>query len=577
MILHELVRLYDRLAATEGDEPSPVPAYGFTMEKVSFCIVLSETGEFVGIEDIRKELDGKSVPVRRAVPAHGNRTSGIRPFFLCDNVAYLLGKDFKGKPERAIRCFEASKEFHRQMAAGVASGSPLLSVSRFLDRWNPSRWVDSQTRDGIETAWLVLRIDGQQRFVHDHPDAISAWEDHNGGDVRKLPSGTCLVTGQSEKLSRLQPAIKGIGPKAETSIVTFNLDSFWSYGKKHGENAPISDRVAHKYVAGLNYMTESRERHFVLADSTVVFWAEQETEFSNMFGFVFSGSRGDTAATEHLRVNLDRLRLGKPLDEMDTNVRFFVLGLAPNSSRLAIRFWLRDTVGGFAVHLSEHLLDCEIERQYPNEPEVVPIWRLVNESAARYSGSGNARKVSYGDPNPRLAAEVTRAVLMGTHYPGQLLSAYLGRIRADREINRTRMTAIKAVINRRRRTHGEKEVPVALQTDYPSVGYQLGRLFAALEKAQALALGDVNANIKDRYFGAASSTPGRVFPILMRLSQHHVAKAESGRWIDKIIGQVMEDVVDFPSHLNLEEQGLFAIGYYHQRNSFFRKKESTEE
>jgi CRISPR-associated protein Csd1 len=580
MILHELVRLYERLAEDDGSGDAAVPPYGFTTEKVSFAIVITADGDFLRLDDIRVNSGTKQVPIQMPVPAHWKRPgAGITPFFLCDNAGFLLGLDYKEKPDRTTRSFEASRDHHIGAAQHAENRSPLWSVAQFFRKWDPETLDKEDLDRALATANLVFRIDGVRGFIHQTSEAKDVWVKLKGQDSDQNTIGTCLVTGEKAPLSRIHNPIKGVfgGQSSGTSIVSFNKDSFRLFGKTQGENAPTSDRAAFQYVAALNHLTANKEKHFLLADSTVVFWAERDTQFANVFEMVFSKGADDAAATEEVRVNLDRLRQGKPLDDMDPDTKFYVLGIAPNASRLAIRFWLRDTVGTFADRLRDHLRDSEIEKQYDSEHDVVPIWRLVNESAARYSGSGKTRKASYGDPNPRLAAELMKSVLTGAAYPAVMLSAYLGRIRADREINRIRVAAIKAVVNRRRRFSKGKEVPVALQKDYPSIGYQLGRLFAALEKAQTLALGDINATIKDRYFGAASSTPGRVFPILMRLSQHHVAKAEHGRWIDRVIGEVMDAIGDFPSHLKLEEQGMFSIGYYHQRNDFYSKKSKTEE
>lgn len=580
MILQELVRLYDRLAQTETDDGPVVPPYGFTTEKVSFAIVITTDGDFVRIDDLRDLSGKKPVPVQMQVPNHWKRPgSGITPFFLCDTATFLLGLDLNDQPERAAQSFKASHELHARLAEGLRLESTVVSVTRFFEKW-PEANIDTSSlpQDLHLGGNLVFRIDGGYRLVHESTDARDVWLKRTVQADTEKRQGTCLISGARAPIELVHPSIKGIrnGQSSGTSIVSFNLDAFESLGKQQGHNAPVSSQAAFQYVAALNHLTSAPDRRFFLADSTVVFWAERKTNFENVFAMTFSDYEGQ--ASEEIRVNLQRLKAGKQLQDIDSSIQFSVLGLAPNVSRLSIRFWLHDTVGAFAQRISEHLHDSEIEKQYPTEPDVVPIWRMVNESATRYSGSGKTRRATYGEPNPRLAAELTRAVLTGTAYPTMLLSAFLARMRADGEINRIRTAAVKAVINRRYRKLERKEVPMALQTDYPSVGYQLGRLFAALERAQKLALGEsINATIKDRYFGAASSTPGRVFPILIRLSQHHIAKAEYGSWIDRVIGEVMEEVKEFPSHLKIEEQGLFAIGYYHQRNAFFKRTTKTEE
>ena len=579
MILTELTRLYDRLADMQHDNEPLVPPYGFSIEKVSFCLIVRPDGELVRVEDVRDHAGTRPVPVSMDVPLHWKRPgSGVTPFFLCDNSAYLLGADAKGNLERSAACHAASLQMHAALAEKASDDSQLQAVAAFLKQATALSSSELDYYDELIAGGnIVFRVDGHRFYVHQTADATRLWMDWMASAHQGVPKGTCLVTGESGPIAAVHPAIKGVrgGQSTGVSIVSFNLDAFCSYGKSQGYNAPISDSAAFKYVAALNHLTADYKHRIQIADSTTVFWAERHTPFESVFQIAFSGDF-DGEGDDAVRVQLLRLRDGKPLDQIDEDVRFFVLGLAPNSARASVRFWLRDTVGTFARHLSEHLSDCAIERQYENQHEIVPIWQLVNESARRYVGSGRERKTINGDPNPMLASALTRAVLTGVEYPRTLLAAFVGRVRADGEVNYVRMSAIKAVISRRRRRNQKEEVPMALQKDFQSTGYQLGRLFAALERAQRAALGEINATIKDRYFGAASSTPARVFPILLRLSQHHIAKADWGRAADRTIAEIVDGITEFPKYLNLEEQGLFAIGYYHQRNEFFKRKEERE-
>lgn len=579
MILQELVRLYDRLSSEQRSGSSAVPPYGYSSEKVSFCAVITDHGELVRIEDIRDQTGKKPRPVLMHVPEHTKRTVGVQPFFLCDNAIYLLGLDTKGKPERAAACHEATLELHQRAAAQTDEGSELRAAAAFLE--DAPQLSEDQLLFSEELtagANLVFRLDGVHHYVHQSDAAARVWGSLLAERLESAQSGSCLVTGEYAPLAVLHPPIKGIrgGQSTGTSLVSFNLDAFTSYGKDQGLNAPVSDVAAFKYVAALNHLTGSNERKVMIGDATTVYWAERASRFENVFGFAFGGD-SDDESSQHVRSQLLRLRDGKPLSEVDPEISFYVLGLAPNAARASVRFWLKDTVGAFAQHLAQHLQDCGIERQFDSEPETIPIWRFVKESARRYVGSGRDRKVIDMDPNPTIVAAVARSILSGSDYPAGMLSAVVRRARSDGEINYVRMAALKAVITRFRRRNGRKEVPMALDRENDSIGYQLGRLFAALERAQRAALGEVNATVKDRYYGAASSTPGRVFPILMRLSQHHIAKAQWGAAVDRIIGDVVDRIGAFPAYLSLEEQGLFAIGYYHQRNDFFRKKDKEEE
>ncbi len=572
MILQELVALYDRLASNgEAD----LPTQGWSREQVSFALVIDDRGALVAVEDLRDTRDGTPRPARMTVPAHPKRSIAVEPAFLCDNSSYLLGADGKGKPERALQCLRAARELHKQASELVPNSPELRAVSEFLDSWNPANAETLEYAKEITGGGnIVFRISGRHAFVHEDQAAVGAWKQLQREDSGDADAMVCLVTGKAAPPARLHPSIKGVkgGQATGTSIVSFNKEAFASYGKIQGLNSPVSELAAFKYVTALNRLLAGRENRLTIGDATTVFWAERSTQFENVFNLILGG--GDSGA-EEIRVALERMRAGKPLAEIDPGIRFFVLGLTPNQSRLSVRFWLRDTVGHLSADLSDHLRDCSVEKRYSSEPDVVSLWHLVTETGTRRYGEKGKKPVR-DDPSPTLLSALTEAVLTGVDYPAALLGAMVRRIRADGEVHYFRITGIRAVINRGRRKSNKEELPMALDESLVSPGYQLGRLFAVLEKAQSDAVPGINATIKDRYYGAASSTPGRVFPILIRLTQHHVAKAEWGRATDRIMAGVMDAVSEFPATLNLEQQGLFALGYYHQRNALYRKREEGE-
>jgi CRISPR-associated protein Csd1 len=571
MILTELVRLYERLLK---EVETDVPAFGFSTEQVSFCLVIAQDGTLIDVEDVRDHEGKTPRGIPQSVPAHDKRAVNIRPFFLCDNATYLLGLDAKGKPERTAKCHESSRKLHTELADSAPSVSPLRAIAAFFDRWKPEQAEGLPYFEEIRKGGnLVFRIDGQTGFVHGLEDVVQAWSDYVSAAVEDTTSGICLITGTKSPIARLHPPIKRIKDAQPTgaSIVSFNLDSFRSYGKEQGYNAPVSEAAAFKYVAALNYLTSDYDHRVQIGDATTVFWSESMSQFDSIFGAIAGGAM-DSATDEALRAQLLRLTRGKPLSNVPLESKFFVLGLAPNSSRVSIRFWQSNTIAEFANRLGAHLRDFALEKQYDGQRDFVSIRDVVREVAPKQLSEERKSQV-----NPRLAGDVTQSILMGTRYPRTLLSAMVTRFRADGDINYIRCSATKGYINRERRIAQQEEVPMSLNEDFDSRGYRLGRLFAALEKAQRDALGDINASIKDRYFGAASSTPARVFPILLRLTQHHVSKAEWGRATDRRIGEIMDGIEDFPAFLPLEEQGLFALGYYHQRNAFYAKRESTKE
>jgi CRISPR-associated protein Csd1 len=375
------------------------------------------------------------------------------------------------------------------------------------------------------------------------------------------------------------------------SIVSFNLDAFTSYGKEQGDNAPVSEEAASAYTTALNYLLRPNGRNRVqIADASTVFWAESQapaeealvsalfhppTEDEDEAGKTSAGeARFDAGEAAKIRNILNQVAKGRALEEaapeLRAGTRFFILGLAPNAARIAVRFWHEDTLGNLARRFSEHYRDLFIE---PAPWRTLPaVWRLLFETAVQ-------RKAENIPPN--LAGEVMRAILTGGRYPRSLLGAVVIRMRADGAINGMRAAICKASLNRDARLSGRKEdIPVSLDKANANPGYRLGRLFAVLETIQTRALGsEINATIRDRYYGAASATPAAVLPLLLRNANHHLARLrKDGRGglaftFEREIGEILDPFSDqLPRNLRIEEQGRFAIGYYHQR---FAKRPSS--
>lgn len=264
-----------------------------------------------------------------------------------------------------------------------------------------------------------------------------------------------------------------------------------------------------------------------------------------------------------IRNFLKAVRDGQALPGIDPNVKFYILGLSPNASRLSVRFWHVSTIGDISAKIGQHFKDLSIIKTYNEDPEFPGMWHLLRETAV-------LRKTD--NISPILVDAVIRSILTGAAYPQSLLASVINRIRADQTINYLRSAIIKACLVRKHRIKGiPMEVGMALNTENKSVAYRLGRLFAVLEKAQKDAIPGAGATIKDRFYGSAFATPRKVFPQLLRLAQHHIQKSAFGHLVDKKIEEIVEEIQDFPAHLNLYDQGLFALGYYHQRQAFFVK------
>jgi CRISPR-associated protein Csd1 len=594
MILSALNDLYHRLLANPdpNNGMARVPPYGFSEQQISYCLVLSKSGALVGVEDIRDTSEKKVKPKLISVPRPEKRTSGVRANFLWDKTAYVLGvegnKDKASVKENpwliATKTFEAFKAFN----SGVDEESGdigLVAVQRFLASWKPDEFDSGLLGlEHVDTN-VVFKLDGDLEYVHQRSAASALWSKvMSPEDASKAILGQCLVTGEHSELARLHPAIKGVwgGQSAGGSIVAFNAEAYTSFSKEQGENAPISEASAFAYTTALNYLLRRGNGQCLsIGDATAVFWARSKdarkaTDAESLFGLMLNMPTDDSQEQAKLKPLLAKIALGKPLYEIAPNLeaetKFYVLGLAPNASRLSIRFWLESSFGELAENILQHFKDLMLEPSAWRDPP--SIWQLLIKLAPL----GKTENIP-----PQLAGEVLRAVITGQRYPRMLLTHVVQRIRADGDVHSLRVALIKAVLTRDHRKNFFKgEIPVTLDISVLTPAYRLGRLFAVLERIQQGALGsDVNATIADRYYGTASSVPYSVFPRLLAGSKNHLAKIRKDKpgyafVLEKDLANVIDGLeTSFPKHFSIEQQGQFAIGYYHQKQSNFVKKEVT--
>ena len=595
MILQRLVEYYDRLAE-DSQHIDALAKPGFSQQKVSFCVVLNRDGSLQQFQSLLDPVGKRLVPRMMLMPGQAKPSgSGINPCFLWDNAAYMLGyKPDDPKPKRTAESFKAFRSRHLEAEKEVDSKA-FSAVCAFLGRWSPEKAAKhAKDLEDITSSFGVFKIAGVQGFVHEDPAVTAYWvaqnedrEDKDSADVTER--GMCLVTGRQETIARLhEPKIKGVrdAQSAGALLVSFNDDAYTSHGKEQSYNAPVSIDAVFKYANALNHLLGREHRHILLGDATVVFWAERSHPLEDFASELFADAPppAENAPAEsrkradEARRFLTQLRDGhawsEAVDAAD-QTRFYILGLSPNASRLSVRLWIDTTVAEMEQRLAQHLRDMELVGTREGDPP--PVIRRIVQATGRAEFSGSSFKGYDTDSvSPLLAGAFARAVLTGAAYPQMLLPAMLNRIRADGAITHVRVAAIKACINRSSRlSKNLKEVSVALDPKRTDGPYVTGRLFSLLEKIQTdSAGGDLNATIKDRYFSAAGATPGAVFPRLIRLSQHHLAKMETGQkvYYERMLSEVMGKLDIFARQFNLEEQGLFAIGYFHQRQDLFTSK-----
>lgn len=573
MILQALVEYYDRKSATGSTEVAPE---GFEWKDIPFVLVLKPDGTLLQIEDTRSIEDKKQVAKRFLVPKAVKRAAGIAANLLWDKAEYTLGLDVKNNPEKTKKQFDAFRERIVTELASVNADEGIQAVLSFLE--NP-RWEHAEPGivDEIREANpnLSFRLGGDSsELISLRPDVIKAIQTDSSPSSDE--KSVCLVTGKAEPSERLHPSIKGVWG-AQTSganIVSFNLPAFSSYGKEQGANSPIGASAVFKYTTALNLLLDKNSsQRMQVGDASTVFWSERNSVLESSFGQLFAPPKGKSEDDPDTRTNAIRdlfgsIRNGAYVAE-DGADRFFVLGLAPNASRIAIRFWHQGTVAETGTRIAQYFADLEIigheKFGYPS------LFKLLCSIALQ----NKAENVP-----PTLAGETMRTILAGQPLPETLLQAAVRRSRAEQAVTYARGAIIKACLNRRLRFSQSTNppFPVALDPEHPNTGYQLGRLFAVIEKTQKDAsMGD---NVKS-FYGSASSTPQAVFATLISRHRHHVEKLEkqgsTGQAVNrkKLVAQIASQFQGtFPTRLSLADQGAFAIGYYHQQQALYTNNQS---
>jgi CRISPR-associated protein Csd1 len=579
-VLASLSRAYERLA-----DRGEVPPFGYSTEKIGFLIPLNEDGTPAGSPIDLREVEGRiRRPRLMAVPASFKRP-GVTPraFFLWDNTAFALGVTASEGKDGLSR-FAAFRVRHQEDLRGT-NDPGLLALLRFVESWAPEQFAALSWPEEMKDQNVVFALESERRkrMIHDRPTARALWT--RLATMRDKTEAVCLVTGMRGPIARIHPAIKGIrspgGGKNADSLVSFNASAFESYGHEQGDNAPVSEAAAFSYTTALNKFLEHDSRHRIqIGDASTVFWADASdaviaVKSEALFGALLADLPIDeTKEAGKVRTVLEKIRAGRPIaeaaPELAKGVRFFVLGLSPNAARLSVRFWLEDDFGTIAERFARHLEAMRIEP--PPKDKNPSIWRCLIETAVQ-------RKTENIPPN--LAGEWLRAILTGTSYPLSLLATLLMRLRGDKDVNALRVAILKAVLIISRR----KEVPVSLDLDNNDPGYLLGRLFATYENIQMAALGrNLNSTIRDKFYGAASATPRKVFTLLDKGSANHLSKLAKNKKgyavvLERQVAAIMEhfdpSANPFPAFLTSDQQSLFAVGYYHQKN--YRKDTGSAE
>lgn len=565
MILHALAQYYERKS---GVEEGVLPLLGFERKIIPVIIEISGQGTFVQV----RVTDKDSSSSEYIVPQGVKKTSGVAANLLWDNAEYVLGLTIKGKPERVTKQHEAFIARIRALGEPAKSDKGIQALLCFLENLDTATLKENPHWETLQSnPNLSSQLQDDNCLICQRQNVIDTLRNYEGEDVG---SSVCLVTGNDDDPERLHPAIKGVwGARSSgANIVSFNRDSFTSYRKSQGFNAPVGKQASFTYTTALNHLLRrGSEQRFQVGDASTVCWSAKphdlESNLPTIFGTTPSAIKDNPDKyTETVKKVFKSVEERGLLTEEDANTSFFVLGLAPNASRIAIRFWLTGTVSEFSTRVKEHFDYVRIVRG-ENELEYLPLFLLLVNTAVQ----GKAENIP-----PNLGGDTMRTILTGQPYPYTLFASAIRRCKATQHVNYARAATIKAYLNK---FHNTEVLTVALDKENTDPAYRLGRLFATLEKIQEEANPGINATIKDRYYGAASSNPVSVFSTLLKLSNHHLAKLENrGRKtnFEKLLNEIMTDIPpDLPTSLSLQNQGKFAVGYYHQRQDFFIKRNTT--
>ena len=577
MILQALTRYYEDLLS-RGEIAAP----GWSPAKISYALCLNGAGDLEQViptmEEVTKGKKTVLQPQTFSLPAAVKRTVGIGANFLWDNSSYLLGVDQKGKPERSRDCFAAAAQKHHAVLDGV--DSPIArAILTFFDTWQPEHAAEhpaltGQFEEVTAGANLLFRVDG---CYPQKDDAIrAAWQSCRESSDPDAVRMQCLVTGREDEITATHPAIKGVrnAQSSGAALVSFNAPAFCSYGREQNFNAPVGKYAAFAYTAALNHLLADRKNVQLIGDTTVVCWAEgADPAYQSFFGTACFGAETGLS-DDDLRAALKRLAELKPCDDLgiDPNRPFYILGLSPNAARLSVRFFLRDSFGRLMKNVNAHYERLEIVRPAYAKTNILPLWAMLRETV-----NLNSRDKS---PSPAMAGAATRAVFSGGPYPASLLEAVMLRIRAERNITWGRAAIIKAYYLKNPHKDRPKEVlTVSLNEASTDTAYTLGRLFSVYEAVQQAANPGINTTIKDKYFNSAAAMPAGIFPVLNNLYQKHLRKLDGRQrvYYDKQI-MTLKGILgeSYPMRMTLAQQGSFDLGYYHQTQKRYTKKEDEK-
>lgn len=581
MLLQSLVKLYEAWA-----EKGEIEKLGWNPVKISYGISLDEEGNVDEIIHLKTNAPkgNKEIPSLISLPMPVKRSVGVASNFLYDNATYVFGYDNSNKPDRAKQCFDCFRSVGNKVLENSDDEFSTV-IKKFLQKdysefENLSDLLTElncteTTVDDILNKGANLLLMPLGKFPTDSKAICESWNSYY--EHSDAPKGVCLVTGKDDHIAKLHPVIKGIrgAQAAGASLVSFNATAFDSYGKENGYNAPVSEYAAFAYTSALNKLVSDNDHRIFAGDTTVVCWTEDgESAYQDVFAGIFNSDdevkQKDLHDTIVSIVNGNEVKWeGIPLNPSNN---FYILGISPNSARLSVRFFIQNTFGKVMENLLKNQQRMEMVKPGFEKFNYIPLWRILGETVNKKSRDKKCK--------PHLAGDVLNSIINDYNYPSTLYYGILGRISAEQNINWVKASVLKAYLLKNYDSKYKEEITVDYNENSNNKAYLLGVLFSNLEEIQNIANPGIKSTIRDRYFTAASSTPSRVFPILIDLAQNHIKKIPNvGAKVNcqKMLTETMSKLGDkFPNRLKLDEKGMFQLGYYQRTQERFTGKEDKE-
>ena len=569
MIIASLESYYERAHAAGN-----LPPLGWMNLPLDYILIINEKGEYVSLMP-NFEMDGSKRKRNTAIlPAIGKQAikhtnSGEDPNLLWDNASFVFGLTSEDAKEKDI--IKSKKRLEHftnltNMVFSVTNDAGLMALRKFYSKFQS--YLNKIIKSGVTKSDVItFKLNTDPCLLLERPAIFEIINNYLKSSDETY-SGISMIDGTKEPIALNHYSIKNVrGTSSDGPLVAFNDSAYESYGAKKGAISPVGNRTMIAYTTALNHLLRNgSEQRFQVGDTSTVFWSDKTNDFENNFATIWGAisSKDDpdkyTNAVKAVFKSVDRGQF----NDNDGKIQFYVLGLSPSTARIAVRFWIVGIVREFAGRIKQHFEYLQIIHSN-NVLEYLPLYYLLKNIAVQ----GESKNIP-----PNLGGEVMQSILTGRPYPYTLFAATIRRCKSEQDVSYPRAAIIKAYLNRIHNTDGIK---VALDKENSNTAYRLGRLFATLEKIQRDALNI--ETIREKYYGSASCSPVTVFPTLLKLKNHHVAKLKESSQIyyEKLIGEIMLEVPDnIPANLSLQDQGRFAVGYYHQRQDLFTKKPSNE-